>query len=178
MEIQTYHSKMTTEDNFKDLCNLTTRVLGLPKGSLGEKTRKQDIQIARTIASVIARTEEGIHQTVIAKVINRDRSLIYYYEKMHRSNYATWGKYRDVFNRVYIAYKDSGSSKMTFIDAEFLKRHLLKNGVKETLESNVLLEVRSGQVKCIIKTSYFDFSNQLENVKLAMANYNYSAKIL
>jgi len=47
---------MTTEDNFKDLCNLTTSVLGLPKGSLGEKTRKQDIQIARTIASVIAFT--------------------------------------------------------------------------------------------------------------------------
>ena len=177
MEIQIYHSKMTTEDNFKDLCNLTTSVLGLPKGSLGEKTRKQDVQIARTIASVIARTEEDIHQTVIAKVINRDRSLIYHYEKMHRSNYATWGKYRDVFNKVYTAYKDISSSKMTFIDAEFLKRHLLKNGVKES-KPQVLLEVTSGETFCIIKTSYFDFSNQLENVKLAMANYNYSAKIL
>jgi len=149
----------------------------LPKGSLGEKTRKQDVQIARTIASVIARTEEDIHQTVIAKVINRDRSLIYHYEKMHRSNYATWGKYRDVFNKVYTAYKDISSSKMTFIDAEFLKRHLLKNGVKES-KPQVLLEVTSGETFCIIKTSYFDFSNQLENVKLAMANYNYSAKIL
>lgn len=177
MEIQTYHSKMTTEDNFKDLCNLTTSVLGLPKGSLGEKTRKQDVQIARTIASVIARTEEDIHQTVIAKVINRDRSLIYHYEKMHKSNYRSWVKYRDGFNKVYTAYKDISSSKMTFIDAELLKRHLLSNGVQES-KPQVLLEVTSGETCCTIKTSYLDFSNQLENVKLAMSNYNYSAKIL
>ena len=168
---------MTTEDNFKVLCDLTTSVLGLPKGSLGEKTRKQDIQVARTVASVIARKEENIHQTVIAKVINRDRSLIYHYEKMHKSNYATWGKYRNVFNKVYTAYKDVSEAKKTFLDSDFLKSHLLKNGVKES-KPQVLLEVTSGQALCIIKTSYFDFSNQLENIKIAMSNYNYSSKIL
>ena len=59
-----------------------------------------------------------------------------------------------------------------------MKSYLLKNGVKETLDSDVLLEVKSGQVKCKIKTSYFDFSNQLENVKLALKNYHYSIKII
>lgn len=30
----------------------------------------------------------------------------------------------------------------------------------------------------IKKTSYFDFSNQLENVKLALENYHFTIKII
>ena len=59
-----------------------------------------------------------------------------------------------------------------------MKRFLLNNGIKETLNPEVLLEIKSGQVSCKIKTSYFDFSNQLENVKFALKNYHYSVKII
>jgi hypothetical protein len=38
-----------------------------------------------------------------------------------------------------------------------MKSHLLRNGVKEMLDYNVILEVKSGEVTCNIKTSYFDF---------------------
>ena len=51
---------MTQKDNFKQICNLTTNVLGLRKGSLAYKSRRQELQIARMIAGVIARKEEGI----------------------------------------------------------------------------------------------------------------------
>jgi hypothetical protein len=54
----------------------------------------------------------------------------------------------------------------------------LKNGVSMVYGGDVSLEVKSGQVKCIIKTSYLDFSNQLENVKLALENYHYTIKII
>jgi len=59
-----------------------------------------------------------------------------------------------------------------------MKSHLLQKGVTEVLNPDVLLEVKSGDVKCVIKTSYFEFSNQLEIVKLAMKNYHYSIKII
>ena len=59
-----------------------------------------------------------------------------------------------------------------------MKSHLLQNGVIETLDSDLKLEVKSGEVKCIIKTSYFEFSNQLENVKLALKNYHYTVNII
>ena len=169
---------MTAEDNFKNLCNLTTRVLGLPDGSLALRSRKRPLQVARAIAGYIGRTEENIHRTIIGKVLNRDRSLIYHYELRHKSLYKTCPIYRDTFNKIYAAYKNVGGTKEFFLDKDFMKSYLLKNGVKETLESNVLLEVRSGQVKCIIKTSYFDFSNQLENVKLALKNYHFTIKII
>jgi hypothetical protein len=59
-----------------------------------------------------------------------------------------------------------------------MKSYLLKNEVVETLNPEVILEVKSGQVKCKIKTSYFDFSNQLEIIKLALKNYHYTIKII
>ena len=59
-----------------------------------------------------------------------------------------------------------------------MKNYILQNGVWETLNSDVKLEVTSGQVKCIIKTSYFDFSNQLKNIKLALKNYHFTVKII
>ena len=169
---------MTAKDTFKNLCDLTTRVLGLPDGSLALKSRKRPLQVARAITGYIARTEENIHRTIIGEGLNRDRSLIYHYELRHKPLYKTCPVYRDSFNKIYKAYKDLGGTKEFFVDKDFMKSYLLKNGVTETLDPDVLLEIKSGQVKCIIKTSYSDFSNQLENVKLALKNYHYTVKII
>jgi len=170
-------SKMTAEDNFKNLCNLTTKLLGLPDGSLSLKSRKQDLQIGRSVAGVISRMEDDTHRTIIAKVLDRDRSLVYHYEKQHKGNYANWGAYRNAFNKVYVAYQNMVDTKKTFLDDDFMKSYLLKNDVKENLKAQVLIEVKSGKAICLIKTSYFDFSNQLENIKFALSNYHYEIKI-
>ena len=47
---------MTAEDNFKNLCDLTTRVLGLPDDSLALRSRKRTLQTARAVAGYIGRT--------------------------------------------------------------------------------------------------------------------------
>jgi len=169
---------MTEEDNFKNICNLTTKLMGFEDGALALKSRQRPLQVARSIAAYIGRSEEDIHRTVIAKELNRDRSLIYHYEKTHKSNYAYCLVYRNCFNKVYRGYKDIDNSKLTFLDDEFLKRHLIQSGVKENDKAQVFLEVKSGDAICIIKTSYFDFSNQLKNVKLALTNYHYTIKII
>jgi hypothetical protein len=169
---------MTAEDNFKNLCHLTTRVLGLPDGSLALKSRKKPLQVARAIAGYIGRTEEEIHRTIIGKVLNRSRSLIYHYEYSHKDSYATSLIYRDSFNKIYKAYKDLDGTKDFFLDGDYMRMYLLKKGVSATSNGDVSLEVKSGQVKCIIKTSYFDFSNQLKNIKLALKNYHFTVKII
>ena len=169
---------MTEEYNFKNICDLTTSVLGLPKGSLATKTRKRPIQVARAIAGYIGSTEENIHRTIIGKVLKRDRSLIYHYEHTHTSNFKTCPVYRSAFLLIYKAYKDIGGTKQFFLEGNFMKHHLLKNGVKETLKSDVILEIKSGESTCNIKTSFFDFSNQLENVKFALQDYHFTVKII
>ena len=72
------HFKMIEEINFKILCDLTTNLVGLRKGSLSCKSRKQKYQVPRTVASVVARMIDETHRTVIAKELKRDRSLLYH----------------------------------------------------------------------------------------------------
>ena len=173
-----YHSKMTLEDNFKNLCNLTTSLLGLRKGSLAYKSRKQDLQVARSIASVIARIEYEVPHSTIAKVINRNRTLIYHYEKNHKLNYATFPKYRDTFNKVFNAFTTIEDSKKSFFDLQQLKNYLRKNDVFNSEKHQVIIRIKSGKVGTEIKVSYRDFYNQLENVKLALQNFKYEIEII
>jgi hypothetical protein len=44
---------MTEEYNFKSICNLTTKLLGLPDDALALKSRKRPLQVARAIAGYI-----------------------------------------------------------------------------------------------------------------------------
>ena len=169
---------MIQELNFKAICNLTTRVMGLPKGSLSLKSRKRLIQSCRSIAAYIGLTEEDIKRTVIAKVLNRDRTATYHYENKHKKNFKHCIIYRTSFEKIYKAYKDIDGSKKIFTDKDFLKSHLLQNGVRESLKPNVFIEVKSGQVKYKIKTTFFDFFKQFDNVKEAMVNCHYTVKIL
>jgi hypothetical protein len=168
---------MTSKEKFIDICNLTTNVLGLKKGSLSYKSRKQHLQLARMVAGVIGRIEEGIHHKIIGEVLKRDRSLIYHYEKSHSGNY-TFDKYRNIFNKVYTAYKQLQSTKQIFTDKYYMKEYLLKNGVKESKKSEVHIAIKSGKISTIIQTSYMDFSNQLEIIKLALRNHHYQIEIL
>lgn len=169
---------MTEEINFRHICDLTTQVLGFEKGSLALKSRKRPLQVARSIAAYIGRLEQKIHRTVIGKELNRDRCVVYHYENTHKHNYATCLVYRNAFNKVYAAFEDIDKSKRTFKDGDFLKSHLLQNGVIESQKVQVCIEVKSGEAVCIIKTSYFDFSNQFENIKFAMLNHHCKIKII
>lgn len=169
---------MTEENNFKNLCNLATRVMNMPDGALSLKSRKRKLQAARASVCYIARTEDDIHRSIIAKVLNRDRAVTYHYEKRHKQDYATCLVYRNTFLKIYKAYKDIDGAKEIFVDKDFMKSYLLKHGVKEILNPDVLLEVKSGEVHCIIKTSYFEFSKQIKNIESALNNYHYTVKII
>ena len=174
----TYLSKMRDSEKFQELCNTTTDILGLPDGSLALKSRRRPLHVARAATAYIGVTEENIHRTIIGQALNRDRSLIYHYEKTHKSNYTTCIVYRNTFNKIYSAYKKLDTTLKVFLDDDFLKHYLLKNGVVESDKSQVYLEIKSGESVCIIKTSYFDFANQLENVKLALKKYQFMVKVI
>ena len=77
-----------------------------------------------------------------------------------------------------MTYKQIEQSKKVFIDKHYMKEFLLKNGVKESPKLEAQIMVRSGSVSIIIMTSYMDFSNQLENIKFALQDYNYNLEII
>ena len=169
---------MIEEINFKILCDLTTNIVGLRKGSLSYKSRKQEYQIPRSVASVVARMIDDTHQNVIAKELKRDRSLVYHYEKMHESNYRSFPKYREVFNMVYNAYSNIQGAKRTFVDSRELEVYLRENGVSNSDKYQTIIRVTSGRVEYDVKVSYKDFYNQLEKCKFAMTDCNYNLEII
>jgi hypothetical protein len=168
---------MTAEDNFKNLCNLTTSIMGLPKGSLAYKSRKIELQVPRAAAAVVA-TMDNIHCTVIAKVIKRNRSLIYHYNKMHTANYSTWEKYRTTFNQIYMAHTHIENAKKEFFDLQHLQDHLRKSGVIASNKHQTSIRVKCGKLGTDVKVSFRDFYNQLELCKLALQDYKYEIEII
>ena len=169
---------MIEEINFKILCDLTTNLVGLRKGSLSYKSREQKYQLPRAVASIVSRMIDQTHRTVIAKELKRDRSLIYHYEKMHESNYRTYPKYREMFNKVYNAYSNIQGAKRTFVDDRQLEIYLRDNGVETSVKHQTTIRVSSGRVSTDIKVSYKDFYDQLEKCKFAMTDCNYNLEII
>jgi len=169
---------MNKELKFKNLCNLTTSVLGLPEGSLAEKSRRQELQVPRTVASIIALTEENLHPTVISKGLKRDRSLIYHYKRMHKFNYATFPKYRETFNKIFNAYTNFKEDKNTFIDVAQLKDRLLEYDIVDSTKHQTTVKITSGEIVAEVKLSYKEFNNQLEMIKLALENFQYETEII
>ena len=164
--------------NFKILCDLTTNLVGLRKGSLSYKSREQKYQVPRAVASVVARMIDETHRTTISKELKRDRSLIYHYEKMHESNYRTFPKYREIFNQVYNAYSNIQGSKRTFVDTKQLEIYLRDNGIENSVKHQTTIRVTSGRISTDIKVSYKNFYDQLEKCKFAMTDCNYNLEII
>ena len=169
---------MKEELNFKALCSLATRAAGLPEGSLSFKDRTMNLQAARASACYIALTEEKTNRNVIAKILNRDRTITYHYEQTHKKNFNKCSVYRNTFTKIYKEYKNIDGEKDIFVSKKSLKNYLLQNNVVESENTDVLLEIKSGEVSCIIKTTYFDYSNQLENISFALEDYHYTVKII
>ena len=169
---------MLQEKNFKKICSIATNVLGLPKGSLAFKNRSKNIQSARASVCYIAFTEENIDRNIIAKVLSKDRTSTYHYIKTHKKKFNECEVYRNTFTKIYKEYKNLDGEKDIFVSKRHLRNYLLNNKVVETKKPDVLLEVKSGEAICIIKTTYFDFSNQLKNISFALENYHYTVKII
>ena len=171
-------SNMTAEDNFKTLCKLTTKLLDLPEEALASRNRKIEYQVPRAIVSIIARIEDDTHRDTIAKVLNRHRTSINHYERVHSSNYSSFPYYRDTFNKIYNAYVDIKGSKPTFIDMYHLKEHLRKSGVRHSSNHQTTIRIIAGKFGTDIKVSYREFYNQLELCKLALQNYQHEIEVI
>jgi len=166
---------ITDTTEVKELCDITTDIVGLEQGSLTSLTRREPYAIARQVVANIC-LSQGIHFVTIAKVLNRNRSNIYHYQKNHTINFKTWLKYRRLFTKVYNAYKEDKKEQKTFINDQDLRSHLFSNGVS-TSDGEVFIVVKSGLLKTVVRTSYKDFSNQLENIRIALFDYRYKLDV-
>ena len=59
-----------------------------------------------------------------------------------------------------------------------MQTYLWDNKVRNDANKQTCLQITSGKYQVDIKVSYRNFYNQLENVKLALQDYNYDLKII
>ncbi|QDP64685.1 MAG: hypothetical protein Unbinned4585contig1001_49 [Prokaryotic dsDNA virus sp.] len=95
----------------EDLLDMATQVCGLRKGSLTTNNRRSETVLPRAVVSVIALKELGIHHNLISKVINRDRTTVYAYERNHESNLLGWKNYRQTFEKIYNVFQKIKNEK-------------------------------------------------------------------
>ena len=169
---------MTSEDNFKEICKLTTKVLGLKDNHLEIKSRTEEYMIPRAVACMIARLENGTKHRTMSKILKLNRATIYYYEKEHHKRFKFWPDYRRTFNKVYVEYKNLESNKKVFVRSASIKNHLIKNGIEESDKPDLSICIKSGNVNTIINTTYYECSKQIEFIKLAMKNYKYEFQLI
>ena len=168
---------MTEREKFESICDLTTNLVGLHLGDLSIKTRKQDILVPRMVAAVIGNFKD-IHPTVIANVIDKDRTSVLHYIKFHKHNYASFPKYREIFNLVYNQYNTLENSRKVFENSEELKMFILKSDIKITLiKPQVYIKVKSGKYSYRIKTNYLNCSENIIILKQHLKDYNYTIEI-
>jgi len=168
---------MSPADKFKSLCTLTTELLGLPKGSLSNKSRKHKYQAARSAVSCVARKVDFIHEKIIAKELNRDRTTVYHYDRTHDANFDTWELYRETFDKIYNAYTEIENQKKTFADLHHLQRWLKNHGVKHSSVHEKCVRIKSVDLVLDIVLSYKDFHCQLDLINLALRNHKHTTEI-
>ena len=168
---------MKEEQKFQQLCNIGTSTMGIEAKSLAWKTRRKEIQVVRSAVAVIGMKELKTHKNVIAKELNRHRSLIYHYEKTHSANYSTYPLYRECYNKVFTAFSDKHYDFKVFPDLKEFEKHIIKNGIRNSIDHQASVLVSTGKLTINFQFSYRDFNEQMELIKLALQDYKYTYQV-
>ena len=174
----TYHFKMTDREKFETICDLTTNAVGLHKGALADKTRKETIHKQRMVASLVGMLIHDIHPITIADVLNRDRTTILHYQRSHKYNYASFPDYRDLFNRVYNMRNQTINLKKKFTSKQSLIMLLVNSGINiSNKKTQVYVKIKSGDVVYKLKTNYLDCTENIKIIEDVLKDYNYTLEI-
>tara|TARA_R100000231_G_scaffold96171_1_gene71996 strand:+ start:212 stop:730 length:519 start_codon:yes stop_codon:yes gene_type:complete len=165
---------ITHEDEIHKLIETTAKVSGIDKMDILNKSRKQNINLARMVACNIARVDKKIHYTTIARVVNRTRSNIYHYERKHKIYYETWPIYRNLFTQVYNAYTNK---KFLYLSKDMFLKELKKHNIFDVKQIQVRIYITAKNFKHTISSDYKTFTETIEKLKFILADYEHQINI-
>jgi len=169
---------MTDREKFEQICDLTTEIVGLRQGDLALDIRTHKYLIPRKVATVIGRMIKDIHSEIIADIIKKDRTTVLHYMNKHQVDYKSFPLYRDTFNKVYAAYDKSEKIKVVFPNRHELCKCLIDAGIKIAAKPQVKIKITSGKAKYMLPTTYLEFSKNIDIIKNALKEVDYSTEII
>lgn len=169
---------MTDTEKFDEICNLTTKMLKLPKGSLSQKSRIKELSIGRIIAGMIG-LKYDICRNVISKKFNRNRTLTYYFERHHlnRCDQKTgYGDYAKNYFKIMNAYRTKQNKKKVFLENALLRNHLTNAGLSHSAKPTIEFTIISGHAKCKLLSDYSKFSIDYDTINEITKDYDCNFK--
>tara|TARA_R110000824_G_scaffold89988_1_gene220242 strand:- start:1562 stop:2098 length:537 start_codon:yes stop_codon:yes gene_type:complete len=157
------------------LCNLATQICGIRKGSLSRKGvgyKSEKYSVPRSVVSIIALKELGIHYNTISRQMNRHRTSIYHYEKKHESDYMSYPLYRETYNRIMSAHTDLRKNKKKFNGPSEMIKHLSMKGVKNSNDHGIKIHIKSEGFSVTVSSSFNDFSDNMRICNESLKDYN------
>ena len=164
---------VTDQRAVQHILNKAVEVFKIPLPVLKGKTRAQPVQIARMVVSNIARVENKIHYTNICPELNRDRTSVYHYEKMHESNFATFPAYRDAYNTLYNQLYDNPLPLLTKVG---IKNILKGAGIKDK-KGSISIIISSGLSSHTITETNGGFTKTTETLKELLKDFYHQIDI-
>ncbi|QDP51541.1 MAG: hypothetical protein Tp1111DCM843611_39 [Prokaryotic dsDNA virus sp.] len=167
---------MTAKDKFNKICELTAKTLGLPEDSLYNKSRMSKLSRAREIAGMIG-LKHGVSRKIISKKFNRNRTLTYYYERHHENKCdkrSGWHEYAKNYYKVLNAYRQNNRNKKVFLDKIMMKNYLRDHNLKNCIKPNLQFIIKTGDVSCVLLSSYSKFSINYDTIKDIFKSYDYT----
>ena len=160
------------------LSEVATQEMGLPQGSYLRNSRKSEYNILRKVISNIARHELEIHHNIICKVLKKDRTSIYHYERCHESDYKFWKDYREYYNIVLSKYEVGKYDKKKFISKEDLRKFLFQNEIiKPCVNPEVRITLYAEDIKTNILTTFENFSQTFIKLNDLLKEYEVKTDI-
>ena len=169
---------MKAEDKFLNICKLTTDTLDICADHIFSNSRMKEVVIPRAVACMVARLGENTKHSVIAKVFNKNRASIYYYEKQHPNNFLYWAEYRRSFKKVLNVYNKIEGAKKTFASKKQMLKYFKLHNIEDSNTLDLLIIIKSGEIEAKVKTSYFNFSDIMKKITFALQHYKYDFKII
>ena len=163
--------------NFEQIQELTEKVLDVKKVVIPGKCRSMESVLPRAVCCMIARNEEGIKHSTIAKIINKNRATVYYYERKHARYMKFWGAYKRAYNKVLNEYNSINDFKIIFNNKHKFVEHLTLNKILSSDSNEITIHLYCGKIYVNINTTYLEFSNTFDKIKLALKDYNFKYKI-
>ena len=168
---------LTHEDDVKAIIDVVKFQYGYDIEMIRGSGRKQLLSICRSVIANIAKIDKGIHPTLIANTINRDRTSILHYFKNHKSSYSYWTEYRNAFNSIYDSYCKLREEQKTFVDVQDLRSYLFNHGIKFSDNPDLFIDIKMNDFVVSINSDYRNFSHNQELIRLALKDYNCKIEI-
>ena len=162
---------MKQTEEFNEILDLTSNIFNIDRNELISKDRSMHLAIPRNAAAVIGVKKAMLKKEIVAKGLNRHRTLIYHYLKNHKQFFKYHKPYAKGYLKILNAYKNIDVSRKQFIDKDEFKLFVEKINFKNAKKPDIIISVSCAKYNHNFLSSCFKFSDDIEIIKDAFKEY-------